>query len=185
MSFKIRLVVAAIFMIVAGTSAKAQRIAITTNLLEAAFLTPNIGIDVIVADRQSLTFDTSIAPFKASEYLHNKCMTLRAGYKYWLEQALFGHYIGVDAVATSSDLRVGSFTSRDQYIGLGIGYGYSFIIGKRFNIVPSVGVGVAYGKNYEGYDMMDESGVGVEALATPAIKPILTRFAVTFQYILR
>lgn len=112
-------------------------------------------------------------------------MTLRAGYKYWLEQALFGHYIGVDAVATSSDLRVGSFTSRDQYIGLGIGYGYSFIIGKRFNIVPSVGVGVAYGKNYEGYDMMDESGVGVEALATPAIKPILTRFAVTFQYILR
>lgn len=185
MSFKIRLVVAAIFMIVAGTSAKAQRIAITTNLLEDAFLTPNIGIDVIVADRQSLTFDTSIAPFKATEFLHNKCMTLRAGYKYWFEQALYGHYIGVDAVATSSDLRIGRYSSRDQYIGLGIGYGYSFIIGKRFNIIPSVGVGVAYGKNYEGYDMMDESGIGVEAVAVPAIKPILTRFAVTFQYVLR
>lgn len=185
MSFGIKLVVAAILMIAAGTSANAQRIAVTTNLLEDAFLTPNIGIDVIVADRQSLTFDTSIAPFKATEFLHNKCMTLRAGYKYWFEQALYGHYIGVDAVATSSDLRIGRYNSRDQYIGLGIGYGYSFIIGKRFNIIPSVGVGVAYGKNYEGYDMMDESGVGVEALAVPAIKPILTRFAVTFQYVLR
>ena len=117
MSFGIKLVVAAILMIAAGTSANAQRIAVTTNLLEDAFLTPNIGIDVIVADRQSLTFDTSIAPFKATEFLHNKCMTLRAGYKYWFEQALYGHYIGVDAVATSSDLRIGRYNSRDQYIG--------------------------------------------------------------------
>lgn len=185
MSFGIKLVVAAILMIAAGTSASAQRIAVSTNLLEDAILTPNIGVEVMMADRQSVTFDTSIAPFKATESLHNKCMTLRAGYKYWFEQALYGHYIGVDAVATSSDLRIGRYSSRDQYIGLGIGYGYSFIIGKRFNIIPSMGVGVAYGKNYEGYDMMDESGVGVEAVAVPAIKPILTRFAVTFQYVLR
>lgn len=182
---KIKLVVAAIFMIAANVTANAQRIAITTNLLEDAFLTPNIGIDVIVADKQSLTFDTSIAPFKATEFIHNKCMTLRAGYKYWFEQALYGHFVGLDAVATSSDIRLGNFSSRDQYIGLGVGYGYSFIVGKRFNIIPSVGLGVAYGKNYEGYDMMGESGIGVEAVATPAIRPILTRFAVTFQYVLR
>lgn len=185
MSMKIKLVLVAFLMAVAGTTASAQRIAISTNLLEDAILTPNIGVEVMMADKHSLTFDTSIAPFKTSQYFYNKCMTLRAGYKYWFEQALYSHYIGFDAVATSSDQRLGNFNTRDQYIGVGIGYGYSFIVGKRFNVIPCIGLGVAYGKNYEGYDRMDENGNGVEAIATPAIRPILTRLGVTIQYVLR
>lgn len=185
MSVKIRLIVVAILLLATRTSANAQRIALTSNLLEDALLAPNVGIDVIVADRQSLTFDVTFAPYTLSQKFHNKRMTFRAGYKYWLNQALYAHYIGVDAVASSSDVQIGKAGSRDEYIGLGIGYGYSFIIGKRLNLIPCVGIGVAYGKTYEGHDHMIKPGQGVEATATFGFKPILTRFGVTIQYVLR
>ena len=184
MSVKIRLIGAVILLLATGTSLNAQRIAITSNLLEDAVLTPNVGVDVVIADRQSLTFDASFSPYKLSEQFHNKRVTIRAGYKYWLNQSLYAHYVGVDAVLSSSDVGIGRADSRDEYIGLGIGYGYSFIIGKRLNFVPCIGLGVAYGKSYSGHDHMIKPGLGVEATTRHGFKPILTRFGVTIQYVL-
>jgi hypothetical protein len=184
MSRNIRFIIVAILLIATRTSASAQRIAVTTNLLEDVALTPNVGVDIVVSDRQSIAFDTSFAPYKISEKLHNKRMTFRAGYKFWLTQAFYAHYIGIDAVASSSDVGIGKKDFKDEYVGLGVGYGYSFIINKRLNIVPGIGVGLAYGKSYEGYDHMISAGNGVQAVSTSGFKPIITRFGVTIQYVL-
>lgn len=185
MSIKIKFIVVAVLLIATKTSVNAQRLALTSNLLEDALLTPNVGIEVVVADRQSLTFDTSFAPYKICEQFHNKQMTFRAGYKYWLNQSLYAHYLGVDAVASSSDIGIGRKDFRNEYVGIGLGYGYSFILTKKLNIVTGVGVGVAYGNSYTGYDRMNASGQAVEAVATPGFIPILTRLSVTIQYILK
>lgn len=186
MSLKIKFILVVILMIAARTSVNAQRIALATNLIEdVVILTPNIGVDLVLSDRQSISFDTSIAPYKISDTFYNKCMTFRAGYKYWFSQAFYAHYIGVDAIASSSDVLIRNTTFRDEYIGLGLGYGYSFIISKRLNLVPHVGVGLAYGKSYDGYDHMGDSGIGVQAQATTGIKPVITRLGVTIQYVLR
>lgn len=184
MSIKIRFIMVAVLMIVAKTSVHAQRLAVTTNLLEDVFVTPNVGVDIVLSDRQSVAFDASFAPYKLSQQFSNKRMTFRAGYKYWLNQAFYAHYVGVDAVASSSDVVVGQFNSRDEYVGLGVAYGYSFILGKKLSIVPSIGVGLAYGNSYQGHDHM-ESGKPVYAVATPGFKPILTRLSVTIHYILK
>lgn len=183
-SLKIRLMSIVIMLMMAKVSLSAQRIALTSNLIEDAVLTPNLGVDIVVADRQSLTFDASFAPYKISPKFHNKCMALKAGYRYWFNQALYAHYIGIDAVLSSSDAGIGLKDFRHEYVGLGIGYGYSFIIGKRLNIVPNIGIGVAYGQSYTGYDRMLSPGKGVEATETPGFKPILTRLGVTLQYVL-
>lgn len=185
MSTKIRLVLVVIVLFAAKTSVNAQRIAVTSNLLEDALLTPNAGVDIVVADRQSLSFDASYAPYKLFQNVHNKRMTVRAGYKYWFNQALYAHYIGIDAVVSSSDVRIGKLGSRDEYIGIGVGYGYSIILGKRLNLVPNIGVGIAYGNTYEGYDQMVNVGEGVQATAARGFKPILTRLGVTIQYVLK
>lgn len=184
MSTRIKIFFIIVLLLVAKTSLHAQRFAITTNALEDVVLTPNIGVDIVVADKQSLSFDTSYSPYKLAQKFHNKRMTFRAGYKYWLNQAFYAHYIGVDAVLSSSDVGVGNFKSRDEYVGIGVGYGYSFILGKKLNLVPHVGVGLAYGKTYEGYDQMLSPGQGVQAVATPGFKPIITRLGVTINYIL-
>ena len=185
MSKRIKIIFIIILLIATKTSLNAQRIALTTNLLEDAILTPNIGVDIVVADNQSVTFDASCAPYKLSQQFYNKCMTFRAGYKYWFNQAFYAHYIGVDAVANSSDFKMGNIGSRDEYIALGVGYGYSFILGKRLNLVPSVGVGLAFGQTYDGYDHMVKPGQGVEAVATRVVKPVVTRLGLTLQYVLK
>ena len=185
MSRLIKIIFVAILSIVTGTSLNAQRVGVTSNLLEDAVLTPNIGVEIVLADQQSITFDASCSPYKLSQNFYDKCMTFRAGYKYWFNQALYAHYLGVDLVASSSDFGLGKFNSRDEYIGVGVGYGYSFIIGKKLNIVPHVGVGLAYGQSYDGYDHMISTGKGVEAAATLGLKPILTRLGVTVQYVLK
>ena len=163
----------------------AQRIAITSNALEDVVLTPNVGVEIVVADRQSLSFDTSFSPYKIADQFHNKRMTFRAGYKYWFSQALYAHYLGVDAVASSSEVGIGQKQSKDEYFGIGVGYGYSFILGKKLNIVPGIGIGLAYGNRYQGYDHMTSPSQGVQATATPGFKPVLTRLSVTIQYVLR
>ena len=168
----------------AKTSLNAQRIALTSNIVEDVILTPNIGVDIVVADKQSLSLDTSFAPYKVSKNFYNRCLTFRAGYKFWLDQAFYAHYIGVDAIASSTDFMVAGTNLRSEYVGFGLGYGYSFMLGKRMNFVPCIGVGLAYGNKYEGYDHMVKPGVGVEASATKGIIPVVTRLGITIEYVL-
>ena len=181
----INIVISVLFFVVAQAPAKAQRMAVTSNLLEDAMLAPNLGVDVVVADKQSFSLDFTCAPYKLTENVHNKQMAVRAAYKFWLNQALYSHFLSVDGVLCSSDVKLGKIGSRDEYVGLGVGYGYSFIINKNINIVPSVGIGLAYGSNYQGTDHMIKPTEGVQAIATSGIRPVLTRLAVTIQYVLK
>lgn len=184
-SILINIVVAVIVMMVSQAPLKAQRMALTSNLLEDAVLTPNLGLDIVVADRQSIAFDVSFAPYKLTEKFHNKHMAIRAGYKYWFSQALYAHFISIDGVVSSSDVRIGKLGARDEYLGLGVGYGYSFIVNKRLNIVPNMGIGIAYGSRYDGTDHMVKPNEGVQATATTGLKPVITRLGVTIQYVLK
>jgi outer membrane protein W len=180
-----KLILILLFFTGAKVTVSAQQIALSSNLLEDAILTPNLGVDIAVADRQSVSFDASYAPYKISSGFHNKCMSIRAGYKFWLNQSFYSHYVGIDAVLTSSDFALSQLKSRSEQIGLGLSYGYSFILGKRINLVPHVGVGLAYTTSYDGYDHMIDTGTGVQATSTSAIKPIITRLGVTIQYVLK
>ena len=184
MSIRIKFLLVLLLLVGAKTSLNAQRIALTSNILEDVILTPNIGVDIVVTDGQSLTLDTSFAPYKVSKNFYNKCLTIRAGYKFWLNQAFYAHYIGVDAIASSTDFMVAGINRKSEYVGMGLGYGYSFMLGKRMNFVPCIGLGLAYGYSYEGYDHMVKPGVGVEASATNRIIPIVTRLGITIEYVL-
>ena len=181
----IKFVIALALFVCAQTQMNAQRMAITSNLLEDALLAPNLGVDIVVADKQSLSLVVTCAPYKLTESVHNKQMAVRAGYKFWFTQSLYAHYISIDGVLCSSDFQIGKLGSRDEYVGLGVGYGYSFVISKNINIVPNIGIGLAYGTNYQGTDHMVKPNEGVQAIETPGIMPILTRLGVTIQYVLK
>ena len=178
-------IVTLVLLMVAQAPLKAQRMAVTTNLLEDVVATPNLGVDIVLADRQSVAFDVSFAPYKLTKNFYNKQMTFRAGYKFWLNQAFYAQYISIDAVASSSDTQIGKLGARDQSLGLGVGYGYSYIINKRLNIVPHIGLGVAYGATYEGADQMIKPNEGVQATSTSGFRPMITRLGLTLQYVLR
>lgn len=185
LTVNMKLVLVVILMIAARGSINAQRMSLTTNLFEDAIATPNLGVDVVVADKQSISFDASFAPYTLSEAFHNKCMTVRAGYKYWFNQTFYSHYVGADIVASSTDAGLLKWNFKQEYVGIGLSYGYAFIINKRLNLVPHIGFGVAYGTSYDGYDHVEDSGEAFYAQATKGIIPIVTRFGVTLQYVLK
>ena len=64
MSTRVRLIIALILKLAVRNPLHAQRIAITSNALEDVVLTPNVGVEIVVADRLSLSFDTSFSPYK-------------------------------------------------------------------------------------------------------------------------
>lgn len=185
MNFFKKVILILLFITGAKVTVSAQQIALSSNLLDDVVLTPNLGVDIVVSDRQSISFDASYAPYKISSGFHNKSMSFRAGYKFWLNQSFYAHYVGLDAIFTSTDFALANFNYRGEQVGLGVSYGYSFILGKRINLVPHVGVGLAYCTSYDGYDQMINAGTGVQATSTAAIRPIITRLGVTIQYILR
>lgn len=185
MTRSLKLIVVVLLMVLTKTTVSAQRVAVTSNVLEDVLLMPNVGVDFVVADNQSIAFDATIAPYKISSKLHNKNLTFRASYKYWFSQAFYAHYIGADVVASSTDFLISSLNLRSEYVGVGVSYGYSFVLGSRLNLVPHIGVGIAYGNSYEGYDQMLKPGEGVEAVTYPSFRPIVTRLGITLQYILR
>ena len=180
---RIILLIALLFAV--STTAKAQRIALSSNLLEDAIATPNIGAEIVMADRLSIALDLSCAPYKLTQQYHNKTLTFRGAYKYWFSQALYANYLGIDAVFSSSDVGLGQTNYRQEYIAFGVEYGYSFILNKRMNLVPAVGIGYAYGNTYEGHDHMISAGNGVEATVITGTRPVVTRLGITLQYVLK
>ncbi len=171
----IKIVLVAIFSIVSMTSVRAQRVALTSNLLEDVVLAPNLGVEVVFADTQSLFLEATVAPFKLTNHYYNKCLSFRAGYKYWFNQALYAHHLILDGVVTSSESGWGDTALRYEYLGAGLGYGYSFIINERLNLIPSIGVGVAYVRQYGKFS---ESA---RELATELLYKKIAEFAIILE----
>ena len=181
----IHIVIAIVVLMSSQTTLRAQRMAVNTNLFEDLILNPNLGIDIVIFDKQTISFDLTYAPFKLTQQYHNQNMSFKAGYKYWFNQAFYAHYIGADVVAMSTDFQVGPFGMRYECLGLGLSYGYSFIINKQLNIVPHIGAGMSCGYRYEGRDQMLDPLRGEKAVPTFAAIPIITRFGVTLQYVIK
>lgn len=152
-------------------NAYAQRVAISTNLMEVATLSPSIGFDLITGHHSTISLATSFAPWKISNKVYNKHISLDLTYKYWLNQALYAHYIGINTLASSYDLKIGKKHYKGQLIGLGLGYGYSFVLNKHFNLTPNIGFGVAVNSN--------------SITGKTEIKPIITSIGINLQYIIK
>ena len=64
---------------------KAQRLAVSTNALEWLTVSPNISLDVILAQNHSLTFSASSSPWKLTPNVYLKHFTISPEYKYWFD----------------------------------------------------------------------------------------------------
>lgn len=150
----------------------AQRSCISTNLLEWGILTPNIGIELRLNHKSTIAMDVAGCPWRLSEKLSLRQISVRPEYRYWLKQAFYAHFIGINLLYSAYDLHLKHKFYDGNMIALGLGYGYSFILNERLNLVPAVGFGVGYNHSR---NLTTKSG----------IKPVLTHAAITLQYILR
>ena len=166
----IKFLLAAGFLLMSGTSIYAQvqrneaylpKFAIKTNALYWATSTPNLGFEVGLAKKLTLDISGNYNPWKFGDDHQIKHWLVQPELRYWLCERFNGHFFGLHAGYTEyniSNVRIPfrPASSKDHRYqgwgaGVGISYGYSWIIGRRWNLEATVGVGYVY-TDYDKYD---------------------------------
>lgn len=147
------------------------QLAVKTNLLYDAMTTPNVGVEVGIGTKSTINMSYGINPWTFGSERHGdrkaKHWVLQPEYRYWLCSTFNGHFVGahlmggemnVSNVAlpvpggffSGENLSKGARNAHYQggFAGLGLTYGYQWILDRHWNLEAEVGAGY----NYVWYD---------------------------------
>ena len=155
-----------ITLVIAAAGAQAQ-VALKTNLLYDATTTPNLGAEVRIGSRSTVTFVYGLNPWKFSSETHGQRKAehwlLMPEYRWWTCSPFNGHFFGVHAfggqmnVANVSLPIPGGFFGGDnlaseakhhryqgEFAGVGLTYGYQWTLARHWNLEAEIGVGYGH-----------------------------------------
>lgn len=130
--------------------------ALKTNLLYAATLTPNLGLEIGIAPRISLNITGGYNPWnrKGRKGDNDKLVhwLVQPEVRYWFCETSDGHFVDIHGVATKYNIGgyrfFHVFEKNYRYegwgAGLGVGYGYSWVLSDRWGIEAYLGAGVVW-----------------------------------------
>ena len=138
-----------------------QILAVKSDLLTGALSSPNFGVEVKLSNRLTLEAGFHYNPFPAGGDKRWKHWFVQPELRYWMCQPFGGHFFGahllygvynVGGMKLPLGLFKGVRSSRYEgdFMGLGVSYGYLFILAPRWSIETSVGVGFLH-TGYERY----------------------------------
>lgn len=129
-------------------------VAVKTDLLHDALLTPDLGLELTIGKRFSVSVEAVYAWW--SHNSKHRYWRLRGGWiegRMWLgeqagRRALSGHHLGVYGSLLNYDFEFGGngVQSPKGSYGGGVSYGYSFPLNERLNLDVSLRVGYSGGK---------------------------------------
>lgn len=168
--------------------AKAQMVAVNTDLLMDLLATPSGGVELVVGERSTLGLDVmgNYHPWKKNM----KMIVVQPEYRYYISgRPMHKHFIGIGALAASYDVRIKGKVHNGTGLGIGLVFGYVANLSKRFNIDFHAGFG-AIGYKHKEYSMGDNYDSDYTAdgkLSTNATGYYLlpTRIGVSLTYILK
>ena len=129
--------------------------ALKTNAVYWATATPNLGAEIRLAPKWTLEAEVGLNPFRGTNDDGSfgrslKHFRLHPELRYWFCEAFYKHFLGLHIpyiIYNVSDVKLlGTENERHQGWGTGVGisYGYQWVLGKHWNIEASVGVGYLY-----------------------------------------
>lgn len=150
----------------AAMPVSAQQVALKTNLLYDATATVNLGVEMKVAPRWSVDLSGNLNAWSMSNGRRWKHWLVQPEARYWLCDATAGHFFAAHALGGQfnfghlgfardilgvnfGDLRTHRF--QGWYTGVGVGYGYNWILGKHWNLEAEIAVGWVYA-NYDEFE---------------------------------
>ena len=146
---------------------QAQTIAVKSNLLYDATTTFNLGAEIGLSPRWSLDLSASYNPWTFSGNRKLKQFFVQPEARYWLCERFNGHFFGVHLLGGAFNFGginlpgAGKFLSglhNHRYEGwaggAGIAYGYQWMIGRRWNLEASLGLGYMRAR-YNKYECAD------------------------------
>ena len=153
---------------VACVGAKAQNVAVKTNLLGDALLNVNAGFEVGLAPRWTLDLSGyyNAWPINGHKWKH---WLAQPEFRYWFCDRFSGHFLGIHAMGGQynfGNIKNGiSFLGSDfskltdhRYqgwaVGGGVAYGYAWILSRHWNLELEIGVGYLYTR-YDKYNCLE------------------------------
>lgn len=151
--------------------AKAQEVALKTNLLSDAFLNTNLAAEVALAPRWTIDVSGQFNTWNLSHDRKWKHWVVQPEIRYWFCDRFAGHFVGAHLLG--GQYNVGgidipfSFLGTDFkklkdtryqgcFGGLGVAYGYAWAIAEHWNIEGEIGIGWTYTR----FDRFRCSGCG-------------------------
>jgi hypothetical protein len=142
-----------------------RRIAVKTNIPYWTTFSPNAGVEIVLKPHLNYTFELSggFNPFKLSDNKQRKHGMLWAEARYWTWEPFDAHFFGLHYLGGRYNVSgvkppFGMFESmknqraNGNVNGLGLSYGYCWIIGNNLAIETTLGVGYAR-FNYDVYSL--------------------------------
>lgn len=132
--------------------ASAQTVVLKSNILSWMTATPNVGAEVKVGKAFTLDVAAHYNPFSFGNDRFLKHWGVQPELRYWLCKPFKGHFFGLHGGYANYNV---SWGGPDRYagdiFGVGLGYGYQWMLSKRWSVEAELGVGYAR-SIYDKYD---------------------------------
>lgn len=155
------LLVMAVSAIFCVDTAKGQDVALKTNLLYDATKTINAGIEVGLAPRWTIDLSGNYNAWWANKSSRTmwKHYLVQPELRYWFCDRFSGHFLGLHGLGgkynfsnLDNDIKIfgtdfsklGDYRYQGWYAGVGLGYGYQFVLGRHWNLELELGAGYVY-----------------------------------------
>lgn len=149
--------------IAATAGVYAQNVNIKTNLLPDAALSPNVGVEIGLAPHWSLDLTGELNLWTINEHKWKHWMAQPEA-RYWFCEYFSKHFLGLHLMG--GQYNFGNIKNNFSFLGSdfsgltdhryqgwavggGIGYGYSFVLARHFDIELEIGIGYLYTRYHE------------------------------------
>ena len=152
-----RLLLLAILAVIAVSPVHAQKVALKTNLLYDATLSPNIGIESTIAKKWTAELTGSVNGWAISDHRWKHWM-IQPEVRYWFCDRFSGHFVGAHLLG--GQVNIGGLNHAYSFLGdgvdlhnrryqgwyggAGIAYGYTWILAKHWSVEAEIGLGWIY-----------------------------------------
>lgn len=133
-----------------GGTALAQKVTLKTNLLYDATTTANLGTEIALGKKITLDISANYNGWKWDEGRQWKHWMVQPELRFWMCEKFNGHFFGfhghyakytVGNIPWTHNMR--EYRYKGDLWGAGISYGYSWVLGKRWNLEATIGAGYA------------------------------------------
>lgn len=143
-----------------GTLPKLPVFAVKTNLLYDATTTFSLGVEFRLSKRLSLDLPVNYNPWTFSNARKIKHILVQPELRYWIYEPFNGHFLGVhglwslfnvgnlslppavEEMMGYGDLK--NYRYEGNLYGIGISYGYHWMLSNRFSLEATLGLGYVY-----------------------------------------
>lgn len=140
----IRTMMLILIVLFSAAPAKAQRIGLKTNALYWATATPNLGVEFRVNRHLTMNFEGAVNRLNVGKF-DTKAVVFNPELRYWFSaRPQAGHFVGVTGVVADYNIVVSDKRHKGDAAGVGIAYGYSFVLSRHWSLETTVGVGGLY-----------------------------------------